>query len=120
MAKCCEDPTEAVKVDPRELRQQQQLYGNLLRDLFTSNPESILIQQLQNATPYLRELAALSGFYPSLRLKAIELLEQESLSVLEQLIAQQNPPEITHAAQQRLEFLQTPHHPVKDFFNRLK
>ena len=35
MSTCCTDPTEPLKVDPRDLRRVQELHGNLLRDLFT-------------------------------------------------------------------------------------
>jgi len=83
---CCDDPTEPHKVDPRELIREQQHYGELVRDLFTDNPEKVLLKLLHEANPYLRELAALRAHYPSVRLRAIELLDKKSLTIINQLI----------------------------------
>ena len=44
---CCDDPTEIHKVDPRELIREQQHYGNLVRDLFTDDPEKVLFKLLK-------------------------------------------------------------------------
>jgi hypothetical protein len=85
MATCCEDPTEPHKIDPRELLREQLRYGNLMRDLFTEDPERVMLKQLQEASVYLRELAALRAHYPSVRCHAIELLDNKSLAVLEKI-----------------------------------
>jgi hypothetical protein len=85
MASCCDDPTEPHKIDPRELLREQILYGNLERDLFTEDPERVMLKQLQGASVYLRELAALRAHYPSVRCHAIELLDNKSHAVLEKI-----------------------------------
>lgn len=100
---CCDDPTEAHKVDPRELIREQQHYGNLVRDLFTDDPEKVLLKLLNESNAYLRELAALRAHYPSVRLRAIELLDKNSQAVLEQLIEQEPDSTFANAAQQRME-----------------
>lgn len=82
MASCCDDPTEPLKIDPRELLREQERYGNLLRDLFTDNPERVMLKQLHEANVYLRELAALRAYYPSVRLHAIELLDKKAFQFL--------------------------------------
>ena len=85
---CCDDPTEPLKVDPRDLRREQEHYGNLLRDLFTGDPERVILKQLREANAYLRELAALRAHFDSVRLQAIKLLEAGSIPVLERIIEQ--------------------------------
>ncbi len=44
MATCCDDPTEPKKLDPRELIREQERYGNLMRDLFTDDPEQLMLK----------------------------------------------------------------------------
>ncbi len=56
MGTCCDDPTELHKIDPRELVREQKRYGNLVRDLFTDDPEKVILKQLNEASHYLREL----------------------------------------------------------------
>ncbi len=106
MASCCDDPTEPHKVDPRELLREQEHYGNLLRDLYTDNPERVMLTHLHEASAYLRELAALRAYYPSVRLKAIELLDKKSLAVLEQLKNSEPDAQFSNAAKQRIEQLE--------------
>jgi hypothetical protein len=105
MASCCDDPTEPRKIDPRELLREQEHYGNLLRDLFTDNPERVILRQLHEANAYLRELAALRAYYPSVRLHAIELLDKKSLSVLEQLSNEEPDSKFGIAAKKHIEQL---------------
>jgi len=107
MGSCCYDPTEPPKLDPRDLAREQKRYDELVRDLFTENPEKILISQLNRASVYLRELAALRAHYPSTRLHAIKLLDQKSIDVLDQIIAKEPDSEFGLAARQRLERLTT-------------
>ena len=102
---CCDDPTEIHKVDPRELVREQQHYGNLVRDLFTDDPEKVLLKLLNESNAYLRELAALRAHYPSVRLRAIELLDKKSQALLEQLIEQEPDSSFGIAAKQRIEQL---------------
>ncbi|MBE0437134.1 MAG: hypothetical protein IBX56_15185 [Methylomicrobium sp.] len=102
---CCDDPTEIHKVDPRELVREQQHYGNLVRDLFTDDPEKVLLKLLNESNAYLKELAALRAHYPSVRLRAIELLDKKSQAVLEQLIEQEPDSSFGIAAKQRIEQL---------------
>lgn len=103
MGSCCYDPTEPPKLDPRDLAREQKRYDELVRDLFTDNPEKVLISQLNQASVYLRELAALRAYYPSTRLHAIKLLDQKSVSILNQIIAKEPDSEFGQAARQRLE-----------------
>ena len=105
MTSCCDDPTEPRKIDPRELLREQEHYGNLLRDLFTENPERVMLKQLHEANAYLRELAALRAYYPAVRLHAIELLEKKSLSVLERLSSEEPDSQFGIAAKKRIEQL---------------
>jgi hypothetical protein len=102
---CCDDPTEIHKVDPRELVREQQHYGNLVRDLFTDDPEKVLLKLLNESNAYLRELAALRAHYPSVRLRAIELLDKKSQAVPDQLIEQEPDSSFGAAAKQRIEQL---------------
>lgn len=105
MAHCCDDPTEPRKIDPRELIREQERYGNLMRDLFTDNPERVMLRQLNEASVYLRELAALRAHYPSVRLRAIELLNMKSLSILEKLSQDEPDSQFCIAAKKRIEEL---------------
>jgi hypothetical protein len=99
---CCDDPTEPSKIDPRELIREQERYGNLVRDLFTDDPEKVILKQLNEANTYLRELAALRAHYGSVRKHAIELLGKDSVSVLERIAEKESDTEIGKAARQRL------------------
>lgn len=103
MGTCCNDPTEVPKLDPRELVREQMRYDELVRDLFTENPEKVILKQLGQASVYLRELAALRAHYPSVRLHAINLLDQRSISVLQQLAAKEPDSEFGQTARHRLD-----------------
>lgn len=105
MSNCCNDPTEPVKLDPRELLREQERFGNLIRDLFTENPEKVILRQLNSASTYLRELAALRAYHESVRTHAIELLGKESLSVLERIVKQEPETGVGETAKKRLEVL---------------
>ncbi|EIC29923.1 hypothetical protein [Methylomicrobium album] len=41
MSSCCHDPTEPPRADPRDILREQVHYDNLVRDLFTEDPERI-------------------------------------------------------------------------------
>ncbi len=99
---CCDDPTEPQKVDPRELLREQEHYGELVRELFTENPEKVLLKLLTSSNSYLRELAALRAHYPTVRLRAIELLDKKSQSVLEQIVQKEPESAFGLAAKHRL------------------
>lgn len=98
MSDCCNDPTEIPKLDPRDLVREQTRYGNLVRELFTGDPEKLMHHELREANAYLRELAALRAHYPSVRLAAIALLEAPSLSVLQRIIEKEPESEVGKAA----------------------
>ncbi|MEQ1621301.1 MAG: hypothetical protein ABL919_07820 [Methylococcales bacterium] len=100
---CCDDPTEPQKVDPRELLREQAHYGELVRELFTDDPEKVLLKLLAQSNSYLRELAALRAHYPAVRLRAIELLDKKSQSVLEQIVQKERESAFGLAAKNRLE-----------------
>ena len=102
---CCDDPTEIPKVDSRDLLREQERYGNLVRDLFTDDPEKVMLKQLREANTYLRELAALRAHYDSVRVHAIGLLEKGSVTVLQRIIDKQPESAIAQAARQRLDQL---------------
>lgn len=102
---CCDDPTEPSRIDPRQLIREQEHYGNLVRDLFTDDPEKVILRQLNEANTYLRELAALSAHYDSVRKRAIELLGKDSFSILERIINKEADTEIGKAALHRLTVL---------------
>jgi hypothetical protein len=87
---CCDDPTEPKKLDRRDLIRLQEQYGELVRDLFTEDPEKVILKLLSDASGYLTELAALNAHHASVRLRAIALLEKPSSSVL-QRIAEREP-----------------------------
>ncbi|NOR79320.1 MAG: hypothetical protein GQ529_00570 [Methyloprofundus sp.] len=106
MSNCCSDPTEIPKVDPRDLVREQTRYGDLVRELFTGDPEKLMLHELREASSYLRELAALRAYYPSVRLAAIALLEEASLSVLQRIIDKEQTSEIGLAATEQLQRLQ--------------
>lgn len=98
MSNCCSDPTEIPKLDPRDLVREQTRHGNLLRELFTGDPEKLMLHELHEANTYLRELAVLRAHYPSVRLAAIALLEEPSLSVLQRIADKEPESEIGIAA----------------------
>lgn len=102
---CCDDPTEPVKINRNDLVQIQEQYGNLQRELFTGDPEKVMLRQLRQASAYLRELAALRAHYVSVRRLAIELLEKNSRSVLDRIVEAEGDNEIGQLAKQRLEQL---------------
>ena len=106
MSNCCSDPTEIPKVDPRDLVREQTRYGDLVRELFTGDPEKLMLHELREANTYLRELAALRAHYPSVRLAAIALLEESSLSVLQRIIDKEQASEIGIAATEQLQRVQ--------------
>lgn len=99
---CCDDPTEPKKLDRRELIRLQEAYGELLRCLLTDNPERVTLKLLDDCNRYLTELAALNAHFPSVRLKAIGLLERSSLNVLQQIAGNSTNPEFGQAAQARI------------------
>jgi len=105
MSNCCSDPTEIPKVDPRDLVREQTRYGDLVRELFTSDPEKLMLHELREASAYLRELAALRAHYVSVRLAAIALLEEPSISVLQRIVDKAED-KIAPAASARLQKLQ--------------
>lgn len=99
---CCDDPTEPKKMDRRDLIRLQEQHGDLVRDLFTEDPEKVTLKLLNNANTYLTELAALRAHYASVRLKAIDLLESPSRTVLQQIIQKEPDSEFGLAAKTRL------------------
>jgi len=106
---CCDDPTEPVKINRTDVARVQEQYGNLVRDLFTSDPEKVMLKQLNDANTYLRELAALNAHYDSVKKQAIHLLEKESLAILQQIVDKQADNEIGQCAAERMEYLKTDH-----------
>ena len=106
MSNCCSDPTEIPKVDPRDLVREQTRYGDLVRELFTGDPEKLMHHELREANAYLRELAALRAHYPSVRLAAIALLEESSLSVLQRIVDKEPESEVGIAASLQVKKLQ--------------
>lgn len=100
---CRDDPTEPRKPDRRELIRLQERYGELVRDLVTDDPESVILTLLNDANGYLTELAALRAHHASVRLRAIALLEKTSLSVLQQIAQKEPDSEFGLAAKTRLE-----------------
>lgn len=103
MSSCCHDPTEPPRADPRDVLREQEHYDNLVRDLFTGNPERTLLRLLNESNAYLRELAALRAHYPSVRLQAIALLNAKSLDTLERIYQKEPDTAFGEAARQRIE-----------------
>ncbi len=99
---CCDDPTEPKKLDRRELIRLQEQYGELVRELFTEDPERVILKQLNDANSYLLELAALHAHYVSVRLRAIDLLDKPSLAVLQQIVTKEPDSPTGVAAKLRL------------------
>ncbi|MCF6250428.1 MAG: hypothetical protein L3J75_04045 [Methylococcaceae bacterium] len=114
---CCDDPTEPVKINRSDLVRVQEQYGNLLRDLFTSDPEKVILKQLNQANAYLTELAALNAHYDSVRKRAIELLEQDSICVLKQIADKNVDNEFGQYALERMEDLKKDRGLLAKFFN---
>ncbi len=106
---CCDDPTEAVKINRTDVARIQQQYGDLLRDLFTSDPEKVMLKQLNEANTYLRELAAVNAHYDSVREQAIKLLDKDSLAILQKIVDKQAETHIGKIAQERIEYLSSKH-----------
>lgn len=102
---CCDDPTEPKKMDRRDLIRLQEQYGDLMRDLFTEDPERVTLKLLNNANTYLTELAALRAHHTSVRLKAIAQLEKPSRTVLQQIMQKEPDSEFGLAAKAQLEFM---------------
>ncbi|ESS71982.1 hypothetical protein MGMO_79c00110 [Methyloglobulus morosus KoM1] len=105
MSSCCHDPTEPDKLDPRELTRAQMRYDELVRDLFTDDPEKVLLKLVNSSSVYLRELAALRADYPSVRLRAIQLLDKKSEAVLNQIIDKEPDSEFGQAAKHQIDHL---------------
>ena len=105
MSSCCHDPTEPPRTDPRDVLREQMRYDNLVRDLFTSDPERIMLRLLNESNAYLRELAALRAHYPVVRLRAIALLNDKSLDTLERICQKEPESPFGAAARQRIEQL---------------
>ena len=103
---CCDDPTELPRVDRRELIRLQEQYGDLVRDLFTEDPEKVILKLLNTSSAYLTELAALRAHHASVRLKAIDLLEKPSHSVLRQIVDKEPESVFGSAAKASLDALQ--------------
>ncbi len=114
---CCDDPTEPVKINRTDVARVQELHGNLVRDLFTDDPEKVILKQLNGANTYLTELAALNAHYDSVREQAIKLLEKESLAILQQIVDKQPESKIAECALQRIEYLNTDHGIFGKIFN---
>ncbi len=114
---CCDDPTEPPKINRTDVARVQEQYGNLLRDLFTGDPEKVILKQLNEANHYLRELAALNAQYSSVRKQAIHLLEKDSLSILQRIIDKDAGTDIADCATERLEQLQKSHGLLDKLFN---
>lgn len=105
MSSCCHDPTEPPRADPRDILREQMRYDDLVRDLFTDDPERILLRLVNESSPYLRELAALRAHFPAVRLQAIELLNQISLETLERICQKEPDSPFAEAARKRIEQL---------------
>ena len=99
---CCDDPTEPQKLDRRDIIRAEEHYGNLVRDLFTEPTEKVLLKLLSESNTYLTELAALRAHYPAVRLKAISLLDKQSVVVLRQIVERETGSEFAEAAKGRL------------------
>lgn len=100
---CCDDPTKPKKIDRRDLIRCQERYDKLVRDLFTEDPEQVIFKLLSDTSSYLTELAALNAHHASVRLRAINLLEKPSSSVLERIINKEPDSVFGQAAKARME-----------------
>ena len=106
MSNCCNDPTEIPRLDPRDLVREQTRYGDLVRELLTGDPEKLMLHELRTANTYLRELAALRAHYSSVRLAAIDVLDANSLSVLQRILDKEAESEIGLAANAQIQKMQ--------------
>ena len=114
---CCDDPTEPEKVKHNDLLRIQEQYGNLIRDLFTGDPEKVMLKQLNVANTYLKELAALNAHYDSVRKHAIELLGKDSIQILQRIVDKEAECEIALCAKQRIEYIKNDKGIFKKLFN---
>jgi oligoribonuclease NrnB/cAMP/cGMP phosphodiesterase (DHH superfamily) len=114
---CCDDPTEPVKINRTDVARIQEQHGNLVRDLFTSDPEKVILKQLNEASAYLRELAALNAHYDSVRKRAIELLKKDSIPILQRIIDKEPESELGQCALQRVKYLKEDHSLFRKIFN---
>jgi len=114
---CCDDPTEPVKINRTDVARIQEQHGNLLRDLFTSDPEKVMLKQLNEANTYLTELAALNAHYHTVRKQAISLLGKDSIKILQRIIDKNADDEIVQCAAERIEYLKTSHGLLDKLFN---
>ena len=103
---CCDDPTEPAKINRTDVARIQEQYGSLVRDLFTENPEKVMLKLVNKSNAYLTELAALNAHYDSVRKHAIEMLKKESLPVLQRIVEKDTETEIVLCARQRIEQLE--------------
>jgi len=103
---CCDDPTEPVKINRNDVARIQEQYGCLVRDLFTDEPERVMLKLLNASNAYLTELAALNAHYNSVRKHAIEMLKKESIPVLQRIVEKDAETELGLFAQQRIEQLE--------------
>jgi len=103
---CCDDPTEPLKINRTDVARIQEQYGCLVRDLFTEDPEKVMLKQLNKSNTYLTELAALNAHYDSVRKNAIEMLKKESIPVLQRIFDKDPETEIGLCARQRIEHLE--------------
>ena len=103
---CCDDPTEPLKINRTDVARIQEQYGCLVRDLFTEDPEKVMLKQLNKSNTYLTELAALNAHYDSVRKNAIEMLKKESIPVLQRIFDKDPETEIGLCARQRIEQLE--------------
>ncbi len=103
---CCDDPTEPVKISRTDVARVQEQYGNLVRDLFTEDPERVMLKLLNESNAYLTELAALNAHYDSVRKHAIATLKKQSIPVLQRIVNKDAETEIGHSARQRIEQLE--------------
>ena len=103
---CCDDPTEPVKINRTDVARIQEQYGCLVRDLFTEDPERVMLKLLNASNAYLTELAALNAHYDSVRKHAIKMLKKESIPVLQRIVNKDAETELGLFAQQRIEQLE--------------
>jgi len=112
---CCDDPKEAVKISRVDVARAQEQYGNLLRDFLTSDPEKLMLKQLNSTSVYLTELAALNAHYESVRKQAVSLLDKSSLTTLQSIIDRAPDSEISAVAKLRIDELNN----EKSFFDKI-
>lgn len=81
----------------------------------TSDPEKLMLKQLNLTNVYLTELAALNAHYDSVRKQAIGLLDKNSLTTLQSIIDREPDSEIAAVAKQQIESLEN----EKGFFDKI-